>query len=428
MYTYEAKSKQGVLKVTIPAAEWEEALNRVYEKTKGKYSVQGFRQGKAPRRVIEQTYGDMVFFDDAFEDAIGATWAQFLTDRQDVNPASRPRVEMDSFTADKGLSATLTFDLMPEVTLGAISGLKTKPKQVRVTNEMIDAELNRLQANHARYEEKDGKAENGDFATIDFVGSVDGKKFEGGTAENYRLELGSHTFIEGFEAQVEGMEVGQTKDVNVNFPQEYHVDELKGKPAVFSVTLKKLEKKQLPTIDDKFIANTTEFETLDEYKKSTKEKLTQDEQKRADYEYGNALIDEVTANAKVDIPEAMIDDEAHFMIHDLEHRLSHQNMTLEQYLSYTGMDMAKLHENYEKEAAKTVKTRLVLQKLIADHNIKVEESDLDARLNEMAGHYNMQPDELKKNLTQEDISYFQNEILMQKIIDFIKAQNKTKNA
>lgn len=423
MYKYELKEKQGHLKVTIPAKEWEEAVNRAYEKTKGRYKVQGFREGKAPRRVIEQTYGDTVFFDEAFEDAISAEWAKFLNERQDVNPASRPAVDMESFTVDKGIVANLTFDLVPEVELGSLTGLKTKLKKPTVSEEAVQAELDRLVNSHARFVEKEGKAELGDIAIIDFSGAVDGVKFEGGTAENYRLELGSHTFIEGFEEQVEGMTVGETKDINVKFPEAYHAENLKGKPAVFTVTLNKLEKKELPELSDKFIADSTECETLDEYKKATKEKLLKDGEQRANYEYENALIDEVVSRAKVEVPHSMIHEEAHYMIHNLEHRLSHQGMTLETYLAYTGSNMDELHDRMEADAERTIKTRLTLQKIVTDNNIKVEEADMDAKLAEMAGRYNMDLEELKKTVTPEDLSYFENEVLMTKILAFIKGQN-----
>ncbi len=273
MYKYELKDKQGSLKVSVSAKDWQDAVERAYEKNKGKYNVQGFRKGKAPRRVIEQTYGDTVFFDDAFEDVVSKEYGKFLNENKEVRPASMPQVEMNSFTADKGVEATLTFDLMPEVSLGDLKTLKTKKKAAKVEDKTIEAELERMRSLHARFVEKDKTAENGDFATIDFSGSVDGVKFEGGTAENYRLELGSHTFIEGFEEQVVGMKLGQTKDVNVTFPENYQAENLKGKPAVFVVTLKKVEEKELPELNDRFIADSTEFESLDEYKKNLKERL-----------------------------------------------------------------------------------------------------------------------------------------------------------
>ena len=246
MYTYEKKQNEGQLKVTISKEEWEKAVESAYQNTKGKYNVQGFRKGKAPRRVIEQTYGDTVFFDDAFEEVVSGEYSRFLLENAEVKPAESPRVEMNSFTVDKGIEATLTFALMPEVTLGSLTGLKAKVKAEKVDEKAIKAEMERFQEAHARYEESEEEVKNGDFATIDFSGSVDGVKFEGGTAKDYRLEIGSHTFIEGFEEQIVGLKKGESKDINVTFPTSYQAEELAGKPAVFAITVNKVERKILP--------------------------------------------------------------------------------------------------------------------------------------------------------------------------------------
>ncbi len=421
MYKYTKKDKVGELKVTISAKEFDEACERAYEKNKGKYKVQGFRNGKAPRKVIEKNYGDTVFFDDAFDEVISKEYSDFLMKNKDVKPASMPRVNMDSFTADKGIVATLTFDLMPEVELGDIKALKAKKKAAKVDDKMVEEELNRLVSSHARYEAKEGKAENGDFVTIDFSGAVDGKKFEGGTAKDYRLELGSHTFIDGFEAQIEGMELGQERDINVTFPELYHEESLKGKPAVFTVKLNKIEKKELPALDDNFISNSTEFETLDEYKNSVKERLALDADKRAENDYENALIEEIVSLSKVELPHSLVHDEAHYMMHNFEHRLESQGMKLDDYLKYTGMTHDQFHDKMEGDAEKQLKTRLVLQKIVADNKLEATEKDVDAKVEVYACQYGMSAADLKKNMTQEDIAYFENEALMDKVIALLKA-------
>lgn len=427
MFTYTRKEKQGQLKVQISAKDWEKALEGAYEKNKGKYNIQGFRKGKAPRKVIEQTYGDTVFFDDAFEATVSMEYYKFLAENKDVKPAGAPNVTMDSFTADKGIEATLTFDLMPEVTLGALTGLKAKKASVKVDAKMIDAEIERMRNSHARFVEADKAIENGDIATIDFSGSVDGVKFEGGTAKDYRIEVGSHTFIEGFEEQMVGMKKGETKDVNVVFPEAYHAENLKGKPAVFVVTINKVEKKELPEVNDKFISDTTEFESLEEYKKALKDKLTIDGEKRANYDYENALIEEIVKSSKLDIPHSMIHEEAHYMLHDLEHRISHQGMKMEDYLAYTGQTYEALHSQMEKDAEKTIRTRLVLQKLIADNKLTVSEKDVEARIEDYAKQYNMKLEDIKKTLTDEDKAYFENEAMMNKLMTFIKSKNSAKS-
>ena len=424
MYTYEKKDKQGILKIKISKENWEKAVNEVYEKTKGKFTVQGFRKGKAPKKVIEQTYGDTVFFDDAFENVINEEYNKFLTENKGIVPASYPRVQMDSFTVDSGIEATLTFDLMPEVKLGSFEGLKSKRKAVKITDAQVDAEIEREREKHARFVEEDKVCENGDFATIDFSGSVDGVKFDGGTAEDYRLELGSHTFIEGFEEQVVGMKKGESKDVNVVFPENYGAENLQGKAAVFAVTVKKVEKKVLPEVNDKFVSDTTEFETLDEYKKSIKEQLKKTEEEKAERDYEVALIDEIVDRCKLEIPHSMVDHEVEHMVEDFAHRLSHQGMKLEDYLAYIGKTVEQFKKERENDAEKNIKTRLVLQKIISKNNIAATSEELDAKIAEYAAQYGMSEEEFKKNLSPNDYAFFENNIVMTKLLDFIKSKKK----
>ena len=424
MYTYEKKEKQGILKIKVSKENWDKAINEVYEKTKGKFSVQGFRKGKAPKKVIEQTYGDTVFFEDAFENVINEEYNKFLTENKEVIPASYPHVEMNSFTIDQGLEATLKFDLMPEVEIGKLDNLKSKRKEVEISDKQIEKELRSEQEKHARFVEEDKVCENGDFATIDFSGSVDGVKFDGGTAEDYRLELGSHTFIEGFEEQVIGMKKGEQKDINVVFPENYGAENLKGKPAVFAVTVKKVEKKVLPELNDKFVADTTEFETLEEYKKSIKENLKKIEEEKAERDYEVELIDEIVDRCKLDIPTSMIDNEVESMVHDFEHRLSHQGMKMEDYLSYIGKNLEEFKNERRSDAEKNIKTRLVLQKIISRFNIEATSEELDAKVGEYASKYNMSKDEFKKSLSPNDYAFFENNIVMTKLLEFIKSKNK----
>ena len=304
MYKFEQKEKQGILNIKISSEEWEKAVEHSYEKNKSKYSVQGFRKGKVPRKVIEQNYGDTVFFDEAFDDVISNEYAKFLQENPKIVPAGHPHVDMNKFSIDAGIEAVLKFDLMPEFTLPNLAELNVKKKKAEVTDEQIAHELETTRAAHARYIEEEKPAENGDFATIDFVGYLNDEKFEGGEAENYRLELGSHTFIEGFEEQVVGMKKGEQKDLNVTFPENYGAENLKGKAVVFKVTLKKVEKKVLPEIDDKFVSDTTEFETLDEYKKSIKENLGKAEEERIERDYEVDLLDAIAEKSGIEVPDS----------------------------------------------------------------------------------------------------------------------------
>ncbi len=424
MYTYEKKQNEGQLKVTISKEEWEKAVESAYQNTKGKYNVQGFRKGKAPRRVIEQTYGDTVFFDDAFEEVVSGEYSRFLLENAEVKPAESPRVKMNSFTVDKGIEATLTFALMPEVTLGSLTGLKAKVKAEKVDEKAIKAEMERFQEAHARYEESEEEVKNGDFATIDFSGSVDGVKFEGGTAKDYRLEIGSHTFIEGFEEQIVGLKKGESKDINVTFPTSYQAEELAGKPAVFAITVKKVERKILPKIDDKFISDTTEFETVDEYKASVKDTLEKRANEKAEKDYEMALIEEVVENSKVEIPHSMTHHEVHHILHDFEHRLAHQGMTLKGYLEYIGKTEEEFEAERMPDAEKNVKTRLVLQKIIEENKLEVSEDELNKEIEAYAQQFKVNLDDIKASLSQDDIAYFENQALMNKLVSFIKDKNK----
>ncbi len=423
MHTYENTPKEGKLKITIAKEEWEKAVEEAYQKTKGKYNVQGFRKGKAPRRVIEQTYGDTIFFDDAFEEVVSKEYSKFLSEHKEVKPAEAPHVEMNSFTADKGIVATLTFALMPEVKLGALSGLKTKMKETKVTAKQVEEAISNFANSHSRYEETDKPVENGDFATIDFSGSVDGVKFEGGTAENYRLEIGSHTFIEGFEEQIIGLKKGDKKDINVTFPAGYQAENLAGKPAVFAITVNKVEKKILPKIDDKFISDTTEFETLDEYKASVKDTLEKRAKQQAERDYEAALIDEIVDGCEVEIPHSMTHHEVHHIIHDFEHRLAHQGLDLKSYLSYLGKTEEEFEAERMPDAEKNVKTRLVLQKIIEENKLSVSQKDLDAEIANYANTYGVKVEDVKNGLSNDELAYFENQALMTKLIAFIKEKN-----
>lgn len=420
MYKYEKKNKQGILKISISKDEWEKALENAYEANKGRFNIQGFRKGKAPRRVIEQNYGDTVFFDDAFDNVISSEYAKFLNENKDVVPAGHPHVSMDSFTADKGVEATLTFDIMPEFSLPDLKTISVKKGEVKVTDEDVEKEIEHERQARARYVEEEKPAEMGDFATIDFVGYVDGEKFEGGESQDYRLELGSHTFIEGFEEQVVGMKNGEQKDVNVVFPANYLAENLKGKPALFKVTLKKVEKKVVPEIDDKYVSDTTEFETLEEYKKSIKENLKKLSEEKNEREYEVKLIDEIAEKSNIEVPDSMIEHELHHMVEDFEHRLSHQGMTMDLYLGYLGKTLEQFKEERKVDAEKNIKTRLALQKLITENNLTVTKEELDKTIEEYASKYQMTLEDFKKSMSPDDYGYFENNAIMTKVLTFIK--------
>ncbi len=423
MYKFEKKDKQGILTITISSEEWEKALDKAYEENKGKFNIQGFRKGKAPKKVIEQTYGDTIFFDDAFDSSVSSEYQRFLTENTDIIPVEQPHVENNTFTADKGLEVTLKFDLMPEFKLPSLSGLNVKKAEVKVSDQEVEEEIERERQAHARYVETDKQVENGDFAIIDFKGYVDGEAFDGGEAKDYRLEIGSHTFIEGFEDQIVGMKKGEERDINVKFPENYHAENLKGKPAVFKVKLNKVEKKELPTVDDKYISDTTEFENLEEYKKSVKENLIKFADERAERDYEVALLDEIASKSNIEVPQSMIEHEVHHIVEDFEHRLSHQGMNLQAYLDYVGKTLDQFKEEKAEDASKNIQTRLVLQKLIKENNISVNHEELDKSIEDYATKYQMSLEDFKKAMSPNDYAYFENSVIMTKVLDLIKSKN-----
>lgn len=410
------------VEIKISQEKFEECVQKAYEETKHKYSVQGFRKGKAPRKVIEKQYGEGVFLDYALEIAFADEYNEFLDKNLEIEPISQPDVKIEKFEKE-GIVMLASVELMPEVKLGQYTGLTVERSKEKVKKTEIDLELEKVAQRQARFVESDEQANLGDFATIDFAGSVDGEIFEGGTAQGYRLELGSHSFIDTFEDQIVGMKVGEEKDVNVTFPENYHEKTLSGKPAVFKVVLQKLEKKEIPEINDEFAANVSEFETLEEYKKDIekrlKEKLEADKERKAE----NDIIDQIVKGSEVEIPKVLVERQLDIFIRDMEMRMSYQGIKLEEYLQYLGTTIENLREERQEQAKETVKTRLVLEALVKKENMIVSETELDNALKETADKYKKSLEDYKKSLDDRTIAYFQNDILMKKLLDFLKTNN-----
>ena len=418
------KSEKNTLKLNLEAnkEEWAKALELAYETTKGKYNVQGFRKGKIPRKVIEKTYGDTVFYDEALDRMIAKEYSDFLAQNPDVEPVDHPRVTINSITED-GVKLTIEVDLMPEVELGAWEGLKITKNVEAVTDEKVDAEIKKLLERNSRFNESEESAEMGDFATIDFVGSIDGKVFDGGTAEDYRLELGSHSFIDNFEEQIVGMKKGDKKDIKVKFPEGYPAKELSGKDAKFEVTLKKLEKKEVPELSDKFVADTTEFENIADYKKDIKSKLEKEAEKAAEKKAENELLEKIVKNAKIDIPHSIIHKEIDYIIEDIRRNLAYQQISLEQYLEITKISMDEFKMSKHEEAEESVKTRMVLQKIIKDNNITVTKEDYNNRIEEFAVRSGKTIEEFDQEISDYERRYINNDILMTKLMNLLKEKN-----
>ena len=417
------KSEKGILKlnVKISGENWKKAIEEAYEKNKGKYNIQGFRKGKAPRKVIEKNYGDTVFYDDAFESIVSKEYGEFLNKNTDIEPADYPKANINSMTED-GLDVTLTITLMPEVTLGELK-FNVKKAKASVTAKEVDEEVKKFVESQARFEESSAAAENGDFLLIDFEGSVDGVKFEGGSAQDYRLELGSHTFIEGFEEQLVGTKAGEEKIVKVTFPQGYPAENLAGKPADFKCNVKKVEKKKLPELNDKLVSFSTEFATVDEYKASVKAKMLEAKEEANERKLENDLIEEVVKGAKLDLPKDMIEHEKYHIVEEFKARLGYQNLKLEDYLSYIGKSAEEFDKEKLAEAERALRTRLVMQKLVKDENIQISHEEFHEKLHEIADAQNKSCHEVEEMLSDYEISYIQNDILMKKIIACLKSKN-----
>lgn len=422
-YKIRSKEKNNLeVEIVISEKKWEESLQKAYEETKNKYSVQGFRKGKAPRKVIEKQYGESVFFDYALEIAFADEYNEFLDKNLEIEPIAQPDVRIEKFEKS-GIVLVASAPLMPEVELGSYTGLTVERGKEKVKKADVEAELKSVAERQARFVESTKPAELGDFATIDFAGSVDGEIFEGGTAQGYRLELGSHSFIDNFEDQLVGITVGEEKDVNVTFPENYHEKSLAGKKAVFKVVVQKIEKKEIPEITDEFAANVSEFENLEDYKKDIEKRLSQKLEQEKERKVENDLLEKIVQSSKVEIPEILIERQLDIFIRDLETRLSFQGLKLEEYLDYVGTNVSDLRKERREQAEQTVKTRLVLEALVKKENMVVSEEELDSALKETAERYKKTVEEYKKSLDDRTIAYYQNDILMKKLLDFLKSNN-----
>ncbi|MBQ8425947.1 MAG: trigger factor [Clostridia bacterium] len=422
----EKKDGKLIVEFEINADEWEAEVEKAYQKNKGKYKLDGFRQGKIPRKVIEKTYGEFVFYEDALNTVCDNSFFDLLEKEKDIQAVAYPEISVKKL--DKtGVEFVATITVMPDVVLGKMEGLDVKQVEVTVEDSEVDAKLYDLQEKQARFVEvKDRPAKMGDLTNIDFVGSVNGVAFEGGTAKDYELELGSHSFINGFEEQVCGMEIDEQRDITVTFPEGYPQKDLAGKPANFAIKLLAIREKQVPAIDDKFAAEVSEFNTLEELKNSTKEKILADKQANAKKDFENNLIDAFVEKAEVEIPEVMVKSQIERAISEMEQSLMSQGLTYEIYLSYIGMTDAEFRDSRKDETRKQIKTSLVLSEFIKEQGLKVEESEVEAKIEELATQMKKKPEELKKTMKSSQRDVIENNILSEKVINLLKEKNNIK--
>ena len=425
-YTTKAAEKSTV-KITIKfdGEEWSAAQQKAYLKLRGRFAVNGFRKGKAPRNVIEHAYGKGVFYEEALNSMFADNYASILDKCADkFTVVGDPDVSVDKLE-DDGVTMVATVPVKPEVKISSYKGMKIKQFAYTVKDEEIDAEIARVQDRNARkVDVTDRAAQNGDIANIDFVGTVDGVKFDGGEAEDFDLTLGSGQFIPGFEDQVVGMNVGESKDVNVTFPENYQAEALKGKAAVFAVKLNKLQAKELPELTDEFIKEATGSETVADYKAKTKERLQAQADRRANDATENSILEAIAANAEVEIPQAMIEREIDSLVQKFEYQLMYQGLKLQEYLDFLKVTESDFRKNYEEQAKKNVLSQLIIGQIIKDEKIEATEEEVDAKVAEQAASVNKTAEEYKKNMDPRQFDYIRNDIVITKLFNFLKENNE----
>lgn len=423
-YTVKQKAEnQKEIKITLTAAEWEAENEKAYQANKGKYSLQGFRKGHVPRKVLENVYGAGVFFEEAFNEAFPKYYGEVLDKEKDLFPVDRPDIDIDKID-EKGIVFSAVVTTKPEVTVTEYKGMKHPKIEYNVTDADIEEEIKKAQERASRLVPvEDRPAEDGDTVLIDYSGSVDGVQFEGGTAEKQTLVLGSHSFIPGFEEGVVGMKTGEEKDLNVKFPEDYHAENLKGKDAVFHVKLHEIKKKEVPEFNDEFVKDVSEFDTVDAYRADIKKRLEEQNARRATQEMENALVDLILEKTPVNIPDCMIQSQIDSMVQEFEYRLMYQGLKLDDYLKYTGMKPEDLRKSYEDQAKKSVKTRLIFEAIIRQEKIEATEEDKQKKFAEMAEAAKKEVEEFKKSLPERQLEYIENEIIIDKLFALLNEWN-----
>lgn len=407
------------LKITVDNNKFEEAVNKAYNKTKGKYNIPGFRKGKAPKVVIETQYGKGVFYNDAIDMLFPEVYPEAIKELN-IDPIDRPDLDIEEISKDNGLVMVVNVEVKPEFELGAYKGIEISKVDNTVSEEDVEARLNEMVNRNARLTSVEDKAlENGDTAVIDFEGFKNGVAFEGGKGENYNLVIGSNTFIPGFEDQLVGKKAGEEVEVNVTFPEAYHAENLAGKPVVFNVKVNDVKVKEVPALDDEFAKDTTEFETLAELRADVKAKLEEQAKNAADAEMRNALVEKVSANTEVEVPEAMVQHQIDNMLMELNYQLQYQGLNLEQLLQMTGRGLDELREERRADAERLVKSSLVLEAIAEKENVEANDEDVDDELEKMAAMYNMEVEKIKSSLRETDIEDIKGQIKIRKTLDLL---------
>lgn len=422
-YNLEKKEK-GIIdaKVVVDAEEWNKALNSAYEKNKGKFNIPGFRKGHAPRNIIEKTYGPGAFMNEAIDEVYYMAYTTILKENEDIKPVDAPKLNIEKID-ETGVEMVMTLQCVPEFVVAQHTGLTFTKEKVEVKDADIEDAIRRELLRASRLVETKAPVKVDDYVTLDFDGYVDGKQFDGGKAENYQLQIGSHSFIDTFEDQLVGLNIGDKKDVEVTFPAEYHEKSLAGKPATFKCEIKNIRERIMPELNEEFVSNSTEFETVEEYKNSIKDRLTKEANERADIELDNDILDKIIDDTVVEIPEAMTEDEFNRQMRGMENQMRYQGITVEDYVKYIGKTVDEFKADIKKSATRNVKARLVLEKLIRTEKLDITEADIDNKLAEMAKNVGKDVEEYKKQVNNDMVNQIANELLMKKLLNFLHENN-----
>ncbi|MBC6004211.1 Trigger factor [uncultured Clostridium sp.] len=406
-------------KITVDNDKFEGAVTKAYNKNKGKFNIPGFRKGKAPKQIIESQYGKGVFYNDAIDMLFPEIYPTAL-DELSIDPIDRPDLDIEEISKDNGLVMVVNVEVKPDVNLGEYKGIEIAKPDYTVNEDEVKLRLEEMRNKASRLVDVEGRAiESGDTAVIDFEGFVDGVAFEGGKGEDYSLVIGSNTFIPGFEEQLIGKNKGEEVEVNVEFPAEYHAENLAGKPATFKVTVKNVQKKELPELNDEFAADTTEFNTLEELKKDLKAKVEEEAKHRADAEMRNSLVEKISEGTELEVPTAMVETQIDNMLMELNYQLQYQGLQLEQLLQMTGRSIEELRNEKREEATKLVKSSLILEAIAKAENVEVSEEEVDAEVAKMAKMYNMELEKIKSAMRPTDLEDIKGQLKIRKTIDLL---------
>ena len=406
-------------KITVDNDKFEGAVTKAYNKNKGKFNIPGFRKGKAPKQIIESQYGKGVFYNDAIDMLFPEIYPTAL-DELSIDPIDRPDLDIEEISKDNGLVMVVNVEVKPDVNLGEYKGIEIAKPDYTVNEDEVKLRLEEMRNKASRLVDVEGRAiESGDTAVIDFEGFVDGGAFEGGKGEDYSLVIGSNTFIPGFEEQLIGKNKGEEVEVNVEFPAEYHAENLAGKPATFKVTVKNVQKKELPELNDEFAADTTEFNTLEELKKDLKAKVEEEAKHRADAEMRNSLVEKISEGTELEVPTAMVETQIDNMLMELNYQLQYQGLQLEQLLQMTGRSIEELRNEKREEATKLVKSSLILEAIAKAENVEVSEEEVDAEVAKMAKMYNMELEKIKSAMRPTDLEDIKGQLKIRKTIDLL---------